>query len=57
MSKHKLQKCIITNSKYVEETFKRNKFIKKLQQAKEKVLKTEMTKIKIWNLRNKLYRL
>lgn len=57
MSKHKLPKCIITNSKNVEETFKRNKLIKKLQQAKDKVLKTEMTKIKIWNLRNKLYRL
>lgn len=53
MSMHKLQIFIINNSKYVEKSFKRKKFIKKLQQAEEKVLKTEMTKIKIRNIRNK----
>lgn len=36
MSKHKLQTFIIKNSKYVEETFKRKKFVKNFNKQKKK---------------------
>lgn len=55
MSKHKLQKFIIKNSKYVEETFKRKKFIIKFSTSKRKSPKDRNDENKIRNIRNKLY--